>query len=232
MREIVLDTETTGLDPKSGHKIVEIGCVELMHRVPTGKVYHVYVNPQREVPKEAEAVHGLNYSFLQKHPLFEDHVDAFLEFIGSDPLVIHNAPFDMKFLNAELEACGRTVLPMERAIDTLKIAKQKFPGSPASLDALCRRFEVDNSNREYHGALLDSELLAAVYLELLGGKQPQLLAQPTSNTRVEFVDLNDMLKTKVKKEGKVLKLSPEDQQAHRAMCERLKDPIWSQKLVP
>jgi len=227
MREIVLDTETTGLDPKMGHRIVEIGCVELMHRIPTGKVYHVYVNPLREVPKEAEAVHGLKYSFLKQHPVFEAHVDAFLEFIGMDPLVIHNAPFDMKFLNAELQACDRPVLPMDRAIDTLRIAKQKFPGSPASLDALCRRFEVDNSNRKYHGALLDSELLAVVYLELMGGKQPQLLSQQTNGSAIEFMDLNEILKTKVKKEGRVLELSPQEKQAHRAMLDRIKDPIWN-----
>lgn len=228
MREIVLDTETTGLDPKSGHRIVEIGCVELKNRMPTGTVYHVYINPERDVPKEAEAVHGLNYNFLKSHKKFAEQVDDFLAFIADDPLVIHNAPFDMKFLNAELELCGRVALAVTRAVDTLKIAKNMFPGSPASLDALCRRFEVDNSNREFHGALLDSELLAEVYLELMGGKQPQLLSQAAAQGSVRFVDLDEILKLKVKKEGREFNPTPEELAEHQEMLVKLQNPIWSQ----
>lgn len=176
MREIVLDTETTGLDPNSGDRIVEIGALELLNHMPTGKVYHQYINPQRDMPAEAFAVHGLSAERLSREPVFAKIAGAFLEFIGDAKLVIHNASFDMKFLNAELRAVGHAPLPQDRAIDTLMIARSRFPGSPAGLDALCRRFGVDNSAREKHGALLDSELLAEVYLELTGGRQPDLVA--------------------------------------------------------
>ena len=172
MREIVLDTETTGLNPDNGDRIVEIGAVELLNHVPTGRTYHQYINPERSMPKEAEAVHGLSDEFLADKPVFAAIVDAFLEFIAEDPLVIHNASFDMRFINAELLKTGRQPLPMARAIDTLEIARKRYPGAQNSLDALCRRFSVDNSGREKHGALLDSELLAEVYLELMGGRQP------------------------------------------------------------
>jgi DNA polymerase III subunit epsilon len=172
MREIVLDTETTGFEPAEGHRIVEIGAVELFNHVPTGKTYHQYINPERPMPKEAFEVHGLGDEFLKDKPLFRAVGQAFLDFIGDAQLVIHNAAFDMKFLNFELQRAGLPVLPNSRATDTLLIARQRFPGSPASLDALCRRFGVDNSAREKHGALLDSEILAEVYLELVGGRQP------------------------------------------------------------
>jgi len=172
MREIVLDTETTGFDPEDGHRIVEIGCVELMNHLPTGRTFWKYVNPQRAMPEEAFAVHGLSEEFLSDKPVFADVGHEFLEFIGEAKLVIHNAAFDMRFLNAELKWMGLPLLPMDQAIDTLEIARRKYPGSPASLDALCRRFNVDNSTREKHGALLDSEILAEVYLELIGGRQP------------------------------------------------------------
>lgn len=176
MREIVLDTETTGLDPRNGDRIVEIGAVELVNLLPTGREYHIYINPGRAMPAEAEAVHGLSDAFLSDKPRFESVVDQFLAFIGSDSrLVIHNAGFDMAFLNAELQAARRPVLAMNRAVDTLALARQRFPGSPCTLDALCRRFDVDTSAREKHGALLDSQLLAAVYLELRGGRQPDLV---------------------------------------------------------
>jgi len=171
MREIVLDTETTGFEPAEGHRLVEIGCVELMHQIPTGNTYHVYINPEREMPEEAYRVHGLSDEFLGDKPVFAAVADAFLEFIGDAPLVIHNAAFDMNFLNAELGWAKKPLLPMEQAIDTLMMARQKFPGAAATLDALCRRFEIDNSNRTLHGALLDAELLAEVYLELMGGRQ-------------------------------------------------------------
>jgi DNA polymerase III subunit epsilon len=178
MREIVLDTETTGFEPSEGHRIVEIGAVELFNHLPTGKTYHQYINPERMMPKEAFDVHGLGDDFLRDKPVFRAIGQAFLDFVGDAKLVIHNAAFDMKFLNAELKAAGFALLPNNQAIDTLMIARSKFPGSPASLDALCRRFGVDNSAREKHGALLDSEILAEVYLELVGGRQPDfVLAQ-------------------------------------------------------
>lgn len=185
MREIVLDTETTGFEPSEGHRIVEIGCVELLNHLPTGRTYHQYINPERDMPPEAFAVHGIGPDILtpprpaeagevtvRDKPVFAKVGRAFAEFVGDAKLVIHNASFDMKFLNFELERMGLAPLPWERAVDTLGMARRRFPGSPASLDALCRRFGVDNSDREKHGALLDSEILAEVYLELIGGRQP------------------------------------------------------------
>lgn len=172
MREIVLDTETTGFDPEGGDRIVEIGAVELQGHMPTGRTYHQYINPERSMPEDAFAVHGLGDDFLRDKPVFAKVAHAFIDFIGDAKLVIHNAAFDMKFLNAELGWMNLPVLPYDRAIDTLAIARKRFPGSPASLDALCRRFGIDNSSRTLHGALLDSEILAEVYLELIGGRQP------------------------------------------------------------
>lgn len=173
MREIVLDTETTGLDPfdTPPHRIVEIGAVELWNQVPTGKTYHQYINPDRDMPAEAFAVHGISSEFLSDKPRFHEIAQAFIDFIADARLVIHNASFDMRFLNAELSWVGLPLLEDARALDTLLIARRRFPGSPASLDALCRRFGIDNSNRTLHGALLDSEILADVYLELTGGRQ-------------------------------------------------------------
>lgn len=173
MREIVLDTETTGLNPfdTPAHRIVEIGAVELWNQVPTGNTYHQYINPERDMPAEALAVHGISEAFLADKPRFADIAQGFLDFITDARLIIHNASFDMRFLNAELSWLGLPSLSDERAIDTLLIARRRFPGSPASLDALCRRFGIDNSNRTLHGALLDSEILAEVYLELTGGRQ-------------------------------------------------------------
>lgn len=183
MREIVLDTETTGFDPESGDRIVEIGAVELEGHVATGRTYHQYINPERAMPQEAFEVHGLGDDFLRDKPKFAEIGRAFLDFVGDSKLVIHNAAFDMKFLNAELKWSGQVTLPDDQAIDTLAIAHRRFPGSPATLDALCRRFGVDNSAREKHGALLDSEILAEVYLELIGGRQPDLvLGQNTRNS--------------------------------------------------
>ncbi len=172
MREIVLDTETTGFSPGKGDRLVEIGCVELVNHMPTGTVYHCYINPERDMPESAFKVHGLSEEFLSDKPLFKDVCDEFLEFVNGSPMVIHNAEFDVKFLNAELDWVGKPVFPQEQAIDTLVMARKKFPGASVSLDALCRRFGVDNSNRELHGALIDSYLLAEVYLELIGGRQP------------------------------------------------------------
>ncbi len=182
MREIVLDTETTGLDPNEGHRVVEIGAVELMNHLPTGRVFHEYINPERDMPAEAEKIHGISSAFLEDKPLFAAITEAFLAFIEEDGegdaapaiLVIHNAAFDMKFLNFELARLGHVAIPNERVIDSLALARQRFPGAPANLDALCRRFDVDASARTRHGALLDSELLAEVYLGLIGGRQPGL----------------------------------------------------------
>ena len=172
MREIVLDTETTGFDPESGDRIVELGAIELIRHVPTQNQFHEYIDPERSMPQEAFEVHGLGDDFLRGKPKFAAVGQAFLDFIGDAKLVIHNAAFDMKFLNAELKWMGLPQIPYDRAVDTLEIARRRFPGSPASLDALCRRFGIDNSARTLHGALLDSEILAEVYLELIGGRQP------------------------------------------------------------
>ncbi|AHD02635.1 DNA polymerase III subunit epsilon [Leisingera methylohalidivorans] len=201
MREIVLDTETTGFDPFSGDRIVEIGAVELYNHMPTGKTYHEYINPERSMPAEAFSVHGIGPDLLEPpqkpqpgavtlrdKPVFAKVGQSFLDFVQDSKLVIHNASFDMKFLNAELDWMGLPKLPMDQALDTLAIARKRFPGSPATLDALCRRFNIDNANRTLHGALLDSEILADVYLELIGGRQPDfgLSAQSSSEiTRVE-----------------------------------------------
>jgi DNA polymerase III subunit epsilon len=185
MREIVLDTETTGLSPANGDRIVEIGAVELINHIPTGEVFHVFINPERDMPKEAEAVHGISSAMLKDKPVFKAIARDFLQFIGDAPLVIHNADFDMEFLNAELSYLQVATLPPERAIDTVRMARKKFPMAPASLDALCKRFGIDNSKRVKHGALLDAELLAEVYLELIGGRQTALiLAGPGQRKQV------------------------------------------------
>lgn len=172
LREIVLDTETTGFEPAEGDRIVEIGAVELLNHMPTGRTFHKYINPQRAMPDSAFQVHGLSDDFLRDKPLFAEVAAEFVAFIGDANLVIHNAAFDMKFINAELGWVGMPPIPWERAVDTLAIARRRFPGAQASLDALCRRFGIDNSARTLHGALLDSEILAEVYLELIGGRQP------------------------------------------------------------
>lgn len=174
MREIILDTETTGLDPAKGDRIVEIGAIELINHVTTGKTYHVYINPERSMPAEAQAVHGLTDAFLEQKPVFSAIVQEFLDFIGDAPLVIHNASFDIAFINAELGYLGKEMIDASRIIDTLAIARRKFPMAPVSLDALCKRFGINTSHRSKHGALLDSELLSLVYLELVGGRQISL----------------------------------------------------------
>ena len=175
MREIVLDTETTGLDPLRGDRLVEIGCVEIFNRMPTGQTFHRYINPQRDVPREAFDVHGLSTEFLADKPLFSAVVDDFLNFIGDAPLVIHNASFDIAFINAELEKVARTAVPRERLVDTLLLARRKHPGVSNRLDDLCSRYAIDNSHRTKHGALLDAELLAEVYVDLIGARQSQLI---------------------------------------------------------
>ena len=175
MREIVLDTETTGLDPFQGHRVVEIGCIELLNRIPTGQSFHRYLNPEREVPPEAVAIHGLSTEFLKDKPFFAEIVEDLIAFIGDAPIVAHNALFDLAFLNAELERAGKLLVSRERMLDTLLLARRKYPGAPNRLDDLCARFAIDNSHRTKHGALLDAELLAEVYLELIGARQAQLV---------------------------------------------------------
>lgn len=222
MREIVLDTETTGLDPTAGHRVVEIACLELVNRVPSGRRYQTYVNPQRDMPEEAFRVHGLSTEFLSTHPLFTDVAEDFIAFLGDGDLVIHNAEFDLKFLNAELALIDRPPLQGFTVIDTVALARRKFPGAPASLDALCRRFGVDNSGRELHGALLDTLLLAEVYLELMGGRQPGLgLAAEGAKTEGQVQALRST------RAPRPHTASVEEKAAHAGFVENLQDPIWN-----
>ncbi|MCB9988024.1 MAG: DNA polymerase III subunit epsilon [Rhodospirillales bacterium] len=229
MREIVLDTETTGIEPAEGHRLIEIGCVELDNHIPTGRIYHQYINPERDVPAEAVAVHGLTEDFLKDKPVFSQIFDEFIDFCGDARLVIHNAEFDMKFINAELKTVGYPTIPMKQAFDTLKMAREKFPGSPANLDALCRRFGIDNTNRTLHGALLDAELLAEVYLELLGGRQRGLeLAEEKTASSAESASLT-LDRERPYREPRPHTPSAEEQAAHAALLDQLTDPIWKQK---
>jgi DNA polymerase-3 subunit epsilon len=238
-REIVLDTETTGFEPNEGDRIVEIGAIELIGHVPTGRTYHQYINPQRSMPAGAFGVHGIGPDLLEPpqkptpgqvilrdKPLFVDIAQAFIDFIGDAKLVIHNAAFDMKFLNAELGWVNRPLLPMTQSLDTLAIARRRFPGSPASLDALCRRFGIDNSNRTLHGALLDSEILAEVYLELIGGRQPDFgLATETKKSEA----LSDGGKWRASPRMAPLadRITVEETAAHAGFVERLgDDSVW------
>lgn len=226
MREIVLDTETTGFEPSEGHRIVEIGAVELFNHVATGRTYHQYINPERAMPAEAFEVHGLGDDFLRDKPRFSEVAAAFLEFVGADSrLVIHNAAFDMKFLNAELGWINLPPIPIDRALDTVAMARRKFPGSPASLDALCRRFGIDNAAREKHGALLDSELLAEVYLELIGGRQPDLvLSAAAGRSRTEDAGV---WKVPPRPSPLAPRLSDGEKAAHAAFVESLgESAIW------
>lgn len=221
MREIVLDTETTGFRQNDGDRIVEIGCLELVNHVATGNTYHQYINPERDMPDEAFGVHGLSEEFLSDFPVMADVMEAFIEFIGDAPLVIHNAEFDMRFINAELGHLGQEPLPMSRSIDTVRMAREKFPGAPASLDALCRRFSIDNSNRTLHGALLDAELLAEVYLELIGGRQTDLaLAQEKAGESLTAGETQ-------RRDPRPHAASAAEKAAHAAILEKIKDPLWT-----
>ena len=228
MREIVLDTETTGFEPSEGHRIVEIGAVELINHMPTGNTYHQYINPERDMPVEAFNVHGISEAFLKDKPKFAAIGQAFLDFIGSDAkLVIQNAAFDMKFLNAELGQAGLPLIPADRALDTLYMARRKFPGSPATLDALCRRFGIDNSMREKHGALLDSEILAEVYLELIGGRQPDfgLAPQPVKQSSVSVA--TEEYRPRPRPTPLPSRLSEAEKAAHEAFVSKIGDrAIW------
>lgn len=226
MREIVLDTETTGFEPSEGHRLVEIGCVELLNHMPTGRTFHQYLNPQRDMPAEAFAVHGLSEEFLRPMPVFAHVAEDFLRFVDGARLIIHNAGFDLKFLNAELNRIGKPSLRNE-IVDTVAMARRKFPGSPASLDALCRRFGIDNSSRTLHGALLDSEILAEVYLELIGGRQPDFgLATAKAPTRTTAT-----VETGWKPRPRPIPLPPRltdaEAAAHEAMIRSLGDKaLW------
>ncbi|MCV6825617.1 MULTISPECIES: DNA polymerase III subunit epsilon [Halocynthiibacter] len=227
MRELVMDTETTGFKPEEGDRLVEIGAVELWNHVPTGKTYHQYINPMRDMPEDAFKVHGLSEEFLSDKPVFKDVAQDFLDFIGNDRLVIHNAAFDMKFLNAELGWLNRPPLPMSQALDTLAIARKKFPGSPASLDALCRRFGIDNSNRVLHGALLDSEILAEVYLELIGGRQPDFALKADQNQKVD-VSSGEEWRPQRRQNPLPSRLTEEEAAAHAKFIAELGDgAIWN-----
>jgi DNA polymerase-3 subunit epsilon len=223
MREIVLDTETTGLDPADGHRVVEVACVELMNLMPTGNELHFYCNPERDMPAEAMAVHGLSAEFLSTYPLFAAEAERFLAFMGDAALIAHNAEFDVRFLQAELTRCGRPRLTCP-IIDTVQLARRKFPGASASLDALCRRFGIDLSGRAKHGALIDTRLLAKVYLELKGGQQPDLglaaRAAEAQATRSAAI-------TRTARPARPHEASEAERAAHQTMVGALKDPLWA-----
>lgn len=225
MREIVLDTETTGLDAEHGDRIVEIGCVELENHQPTGKNYHVYINPMRSISEEVIKVHGLTEEFLSDKPLFSEIADEFLTFIGENtPLVIHNAAFDVKFLNVELQACGKTILK-NPIIDTLLIARQKFPGAKNNLDVLCERFHVDASRRTVHGALLDSELLADVYFELITKRELDL-SENKKNIKNQEVKQNLKNVSRETFPIREWKVTSEEEQAHKEFLIKIKEALW------
>lgn len=220
MREIIFDTETTGLSPADGHRLVEIGCVELVNRIETGRTFHAYINPERGMPAEAETIHGLSAIFLADKPCFKEVVDDFLAFVDGAPLVAHNAMFDMGFINAELRRAGRPPIFTERATDTLAIARTKFPGAKHSLDALCQRFDIDRSMRVHHGALLDAQLLAQVYVELTGGRQ------------IGFDLMEEAVATAVAaaareyRAPRLFRPSEAELERHAAFIAKLKDPVW------
>ena len=234
MREIVLDTETTGFDALNGDRVVEIGCIELINHIPTARHFHRYLNPEKPMPQAAFQIHGLSDQFLADKPKFAEVAEALLEFIGDAPLIIHNAEFDIKFLNAELDKLGKPAIPLQRATDTVQVARRKFPGSPASLDALCKRFGIDNSNRTLHGALLDAQLLAEVYLELLGGRQAGLGFVADSEVAVVVADLDFTDGRRGPSQGITLPVrpprphmpTPEELVAHQAFVAKIGNAIW------
>ena len=237
MREIALDTETTGINPHDGHRIIEIGALELIHHLPTGRKLHLYINPERGIDDGAVAVHGITAKFLTGKPVFADIVDEFLTFIGTDFLVIHNASFDMGFINAELARLDRPALSMNQSIDTLLMARKKFPGAQANLDALCRRFEIDNTHRDLHCALVDADLLASVYIELLGGLQPSLLLDSEANQKIKnetfqkSADQDSKLQSASKTNRSIRVHEPtiNELEAHNTFLEGLENPIWKHR---
>jgi DNA polymerase-3 subunit epsilon len=221
MREIVLDTETTGVDCLAGHRIVELGCLELVNHVPTSRTFHRYINPERDIPEEVVAIHGIDNAKVADCPIFAEIAGEFLEFIGEAPLVIHNADFDMRFLNMEVTRLGFPPFHPERALCTLKLTRKRYPGAPASLDALCQRFKVDNTGRTLHGALLDAQLLAEVYMELLGGRQAALgLVTEEAGKLVEAVI------ERTPRPARPHKIDETERAAHAAMLQHLKNPLW------
>ena len=222
MREVVLDTETTGLDPRSGHRIVEIGCVELINHMATGKHFHKYLNPERDIPEQASVIHGLTEEFLSSQPVFADIAEEFEAFIGGSTLVIHNAEFDLGFINAEREKISQPPIAPDLAIDTVSLARRKFPGAQANLDALCRRFKIDNSDRSLHGALKDARLLAEVYLELIGGRQQNLGLSVEERKIVEAAEKN-------RRPPRPHAPTDAEQLAHAQFIEKLESPIWKSK---
>ncbi len=225
MREIVFDTETTGLDPSQGHRLIEIGCIELVNRIPTGNTFHRYFNPERDIPAEAFAVHGLSAEFLKDKPLFQSQVDGLLEFLADDPLVAHNAMFDLGFLNAELERATRPGIARDRIVDTLLLARRKHPGSANRLDDLCSRYKIDNSRRTKHGALLDAELLAEVYLELIGARQALLGLAEAAPDKVETRGSNASVRARPKRLAQ--RLSAAERAAHREFVASLgSNAVW------
>lgn len=233
MRELCLDIETTGLDPRSGHRIIEIACVELVNKVKTGNFFHTYINPRREVPNEAFAIHGISTEFLQDKPIFDHVAHKFLDFIKDATLVIHNAAFDTKFLNYELGVLGLPTLDMTKVVDSLTIARTKFPGSPASLDALCRRFNVDLSKRTKHGALLDTELLCEVYIELMGGAQKGFGFEETKNSAIKKENAEIEVQKSAANESKnilpkrVFPVSEDDLKLHQEFVSKnIKNNLW------
>jgi DNA polymerase III subunit epsilon len=230
MREIVLDTETTGLDPLRGDRLVEVGCVEIFNRMPTGQTFHRYINPQRDMPAEAFAVHGLSTEFLSTKPLFDEMVDEFLEFIGDAPLVIHNASFDISFINAELDRIKRVAIPRERLVDTLLLARRKHPGVSNRLDDLCSRYAIDNSHRTKHGALLDAELLAEVYVDLIGARQSQLILAAESE-EIRVGSIGDMPRRQ-RPMPLVPRVTDAEREAHRAFIATIGEKaIWNEYLA-
>jgi DNA polymerase-3 subunit epsilon len=219
MREVVLDTETTGLDPNAGHRVIEVGCLELHNHVPTGRTFHAYLNPEREIPAEAVAIHGLTAAFLSDKPRFSSIAQAFLDFVEESPLVIHNAEFDLGFVNAELRRAGLAPIA-NAATDTVVLARKKFPGAQASLDALCRRFGIDNSARTRHGALLDAELLAEVYLELTGGRQPGLSLDAAASSAA-------VAAARIRRTPRPHAPTADEQAAHEAYIGGFDAPLWT-----
>ena len=225
-REIVFDTETTGFDPTTGDRLVEIGAVELINHVPTGRTYHQYINPEREVPEEVVKVHGLTTEYLKDFPIFAEVAQDWIDFVGDDGiLVAHNATFDMKFINYELQKLGYSEYEWGRVIDTLEIAKNKFPGQRNNLDALCKRFNIDNSARTFHGALLDAQLLAEVYLELLGGAEPTMDLSSSENIK-NYKKVDEEIK-RTYREPRIFAISEEDIVNHRIFLEKnIKNSLW------
>jgi DNA polymerase III subunit epsilon len=229
MREIVFDTETTGLDPKTGDRLVEIGCVEIFNRVQTGNSFHAYFHPDRDMPAEAERVHGLSITFLSDKPRFAERVDELIDFIGDAPLVAHNATFDFGFLNWELEACNRPIVGLDRMVDTLAIARRRHPGAKLSLDALCTRYGIDRSHRIKHGALLDAELLAQLYVELMGGRQIGLGLADATPAAIAAAEIaaQPIAISRVARPPRPFAPSPEELERHRAFVATLSNPVWA-----